>query len=82
MVEAGHGLSAVAKRLNEERVPTVGRAAHWDRGFVYKIVKGRAAVGEFQMYTQRADGPRKPDGARAVSKQSHARRSWAFAMMS
>jgi DNA invertase Pin-like site-specific DNA recombinase len=62
MAAAGYGLGAITKKLNAERVPTVGRGPHWPRSYVAKLLADRRPVGEYQPYKGR--GPKRaPDGA-------------------
>jgi DNA invertase Pin-like site-specific DNA recombinase len=62
MVAQGHGLGAIAKRLNAEGVPSVGPADHWPRSYVAKLLSSRAPMGEYQPHTRRGGGPRRPEG--------------------
>jgi hypothetical protein len=57
----GHGIAAITKRLNADRVPVLGRAENWPRSYVAKILANRTVVGEYQPFKGRA-GKRKPDG--------------------
>jgi DNA invertase Pin-like site-specific DNA recombinase len=60
----GHGLSEITKRLNAEGVPPVGNgrtAPFWARSYVHKILKSRAAMGEFQPCKGRRK-KKEPDG--------------------
>jgi hypothetical protein len=45
---AGYGLGAIVKRLNAEGVPAIGRGGLWVRGYVNKLLKSRAVLGELQ----------------------------------
>jgi DNA invertase Pin-like site-specific DNA recombinase len=63
MAAQGHGLGAIAKRLNAEGVPPVGPADHWPRSYVAKLLTSRAPMGEYQPHTRRGGGPRRPEGA-------------------
>lgn len=51
---AGHGVQAIARTLNAERVPVLGRKAVrgrkvvWNETVVYHVLKSRAAFGEYQ----------------------------------
>jgi DNA invertase Pin-like site-specific DNA recombinase len=44
----GYGISAIAKKLNREGVPTISKAPHWHDSYVYKVLINRAVVGEYQ----------------------------------
>ena len=46
MAIAGYGITAIARTLNSEKVPSFGRAKYWASSFVHKLLTGRAAVGE------------------------------------
>jgi DNA invertase Pin-like site-specific DNA recombinase len=61
----GYGLGVITKRLNAAGVPPIGRAKHWARSFVGKILSSRAVVGEFQPYTGR--GPRRAKDGKPIS---------------
>ncbi|OAI40199.1 hypothetical protein AYO40_05070 [Planctomycetaceae bacterium SCGC AG-212-D15] len=62
MAARGHGIGAIAKRLNAEGVPTVGPADHWPRSYVAKLLTSRAVIGEYVPMTRRGGGVRRPDG--------------------
>lgn len=57
----GNGLSAIARKLNREKVPVVGKGAYWARSYVEKLLTSRAILGEYQPHTRRG-GHRRPDG--------------------
>ena len=61
LAAAGYGQIAITKKLNAERVPTFGKATHWPRSYVAKLLADRRPIGEYQPYKGRA-GKRKPDG--------------------
>lgn len=61
LATAGYGLSAITKKLNVEGVPTLGRATHWPRSYVAKILNTRAVIGEYQPHKGRGS-KRTPDG--------------------
>jgi DNA invertase Pin-like site-specific DNA recombinase len=61
LVIEGHGLRTIAKRLNAEGVPPIGRSKHWFQSYLAKIVGNRAVVGEYQPHAGRGGG-RRPDG--------------------
>jgi DNA invertase Pin-like site-specific DNA recombinase len=61
MARDGYGLGVITKRLNAEHVPTLGRAEHWPRSYVAKLLANRAVIGEYQPYTGRGT-KRRPDG--------------------
>jgi DNA invertase Pin-like site-specific DNA recombinase len=48
MAVKGHGIGSIAKTLNREGVPTISKAKHWYDSYIYKILKNRACIGEFQ----------------------------------
>jgi DNA invertase Pin-like site-specific DNA recombinase len=62
LAAAGYGLGAIAKRLNAAKVPPIGRGRLWVRGYVNKLLKSRAVVGEFQPMTGRRAGDERPAG--------------------
>lgn len=47
----GHGLTAICERLNSSDIPPMGRAKHWGRSSVSKILNNRAVIGEYQPHT-------------------------------
>ena len=53
------GLWGIAKYLNENKVPILGRGKHWYKSTIQKIIRNRAAIGEYQTYHY-VDGIRKP----------------------
>lgn len=58
----GHGVSAITKRMNEEGVPPIGRAKHWVRSYVHKLLTSRSVFGEFQPHAGQLGPDRRPDG--------------------
>lgn len=47
----GHGITAIIKVLNGEKVPNLGRGKKgWNSGYVWAILHSRAVIGEFQPY--------------------------------
>jgi DNA invertase Pin-like site-specific DNA recombinase len=51
LVRSGQGKGAIAKRLNESGIPSIGwrnKDQTWFGSYVTKIVKSRALIGEFQ----------------------------------
>jgi DNA invertase Pin-like site-specific DNA recombinase len=61
MAADGHGIGVIAKRLNAEQVPAIGKARTWVRSYVGKILANRAVLGEHQPHKGRGRD-RKPDG--------------------
>lgn len=47
MYEAGTGQHSIAEALNRDGVLTFGRAEHWQRSYVIKILTNRAVIGEY-----------------------------------
>lgn len=47
MALAGHGQHSIAEALNADRVPTFGKAAHWQRSYVKKVLENPAVTGTF-----------------------------------
>jgi DNA invertase Pin-like site-specific DNA recombinase len=62
----GHGIGIITKKLNAEKVPTIGRGKRsrpfWARSYVAKILMNRAVVGEYQPFTRRGGQKRGPEG--------------------
>lgn len=44
---AGKGQHAIAQAFNVEGVPTFGSAGHWQKSYVFKILKSHAVIGKF-----------------------------------
>lgn len=44
----GFGQVSIAKRLNAEGVPVVGKSTCWHDSYVYRLLTSRAVLGEFQ----------------------------------
>jgi DNA invertase Pin-like site-specific DNA recombinase len=65
MAAAGQGRRLIARRLNQEAIPTFGagrrRAEIWHDSYVQKILTNRAVLGEYQPF-KRVNGARIPDG--------------------
>jgi DNA invertase Pin-like site-specific DNA recombinase len=61
MAVAGYGLTTITKKLNAENVQAAGRAGHWPRSYVAKILSNPAVIGVYQPYTRRGTD-RRPDG--------------------
>lgn len=60
---AGQGAFVIARKFNEERVPTFGRSDAWGTSSVKKLLKNRAVIGEFQPCRKsREDKHRTPEG--------------------
>lgn len=59
LAAAGNGQHAIAHRLNQEGVPTFGKAQHWHRSTVKKILESPAVRGTFIPHTQRREGEKK-----------------------
>lgn len=63
LAAAGYGLGGIVKRLNGDGVPPIGgKAPHWTRSYVGKILIDRRAIGEYQPRKGREGRGRKPDG--------------------
>jgi DNA invertase Pin-like site-specific DNA recombinase len=64
---AGMGVFAIAKKLNAEKVPVIGRThfkgrpMEWCMTSIYSILTSRAAIGDYVPYKCRGEG-RKPQG--------------------
>jgi hypothetical protein len=48
LIETGLGTTAIAKRLNDEGVPSPNDAGRWHHSTVLEIAKNRAVLGEYQ----------------------------------
>lgn len=62
MADAGHGSFAIARRLNHTKVPTFTKSNGWHESYVTKILRSRAALGEFQPHRYDDKGNRIPYG--------------------
>jgi DNA invertase Pin-like site-specific DNA recombinase len=65
LVQAGYGLTGLARRLNSERVPCLSAhkrsAKRWTRSYLGKLLNDRRLFGEYQPYKGRGK-KRQPDG--------------------
>ena len=61
MAASGIGKRLIARRLNEEKVATFGRASTWGQSYIQKILFNRATLGEYQPHEGRS-GHRQLDG--------------------
>ncbi len=55
------GLWAIARHLNETKVPTFGKSELWNKSYITKIIHNRAVLGEFQPH-KLISGKRIPEG--------------------
>ena len=55
------GIWSIARHLNENKVPTFGKAKFWYKSYITKIISNRAVIGEFQPHKLVA-GERIPEG--------------------
>lgn len=55
----GYGTPRIIKKLNEDKVPTIGKTGLWVKGYVGMILRDRRAIGEYQPRTGKK---RVPDG--------------------
>ena len=60
----GMGKQSIARQLNEDGVPTFGRAAAWRASSVQKILASDAVIGTFQPHTKPKGGIREVAGDR------------------
>jgi hypothetical protein len=58
----GIGAYSIAKRLNGERIPTIGPSPRWLPSSISKILENRAVTGEFQPMSRKGGGQRRPTG--------------------
>ena len=59
----GMGQDSIAKQFNAKRIPTFGRAKHWQRSYIAKITSNPAVIGTFHPHLKRKavdGGKRKP----------------------
>ena len=70
---SGLGAMTIARRLNDESVPTFGRSNGWQPSYIKKILTDRAVIGEFQPHLSPKDRARQPVGrVRAVMRRQEA----------
>ena len=56
LYNAGHGMSAIVRKFNGEKIPTWGRGKSWNVSYIHQILHSRAVIGEFQPHvTKSAD---------------------------
>lgn len=58
---SGLGVNAITKKLNQS-IQTIARTDTWHRSYVLKILKNRAAIGEYQPHLGHSGPNRKPIG--------------------
>lgn len=58
----GYGLGRIAKQLNAEKIPSIGRVNYWARSYIAKILSNRAVLGEYQPHTIAHGQKRHPTG--------------------
>lgn len=61
LAASGYGSMAIAKKLNAEKVPAIGRSGTWQQIYVHKILHSRSVLGEFAPHAGR-NWSRRPDG--------------------
>lgn len=64
LVMSGVGRHAIVKRLNEAKIPSIGRRGArkiWFESYIVKILRNRALIGEFQPH-KLVNGKREPAG--------------------
>ena len=61
MAADGYGCSMICRKLNAEGLPSIGRAAHWYKSYLIRILRGREVLGEYQPHSGQS-GSRKPIG--------------------
>ena len=52
---SGWGAYSIAKKLNEQKLETWGRAKFWQESYIKKIIHNRAVIGEYQPYVTERD---------------------------
>jgi DNA invertase Pin-like site-specific DNA recombinase len=56
----GSGYETIARTLNEGKVPTWGRAQHWHRSYIVRLLRNPATIGTFVVHeTTHQEGKRK-----------------------
>jgi DNA invertase Pin-like site-specific DNA recombinase len=59
--KGGMGQHAIAHDLNKRKVPVFGKAEHWHRSYIAKILRNRSVLGEFHPHLRETqNGKRKP----------------------
>lgn len=59
---AGFGKQHIAKKLNEDNIPTFGRAEAWHASYIQKILTNISVLGELQPYVKARGAKREPVG--------------------
>jgi len=59
MAAKGYGTRSIAGKFNKEGRPAISKARSWQDSFVWKILSGRQAVGEFQPMVSTFDSDKK-----------------------
>jgi DNA invertase Pin-like site-specific DNA recombinase len=57
----GLGIRGIPRRLNQEKVPAIGKLKAWGRSYVAKLLKDRRVLGEYQPHVMEG-GRRVPHG--------------------
>lgn len=63
----GVGMSTICKMLNQENVPTLGGGKNWGRSYIFKILKNRAVLGEYQPFSSVKVNGREIESSRRVA---------------
>jgi len=53
MALSGHGVSVIANKLNEEKIPSWGRSKYWQNGYINKILSNGTVYGLYRPSTKR-----------------------------
>jgi DNA invertase Pin-like site-specific DNA recombinase len=61
MARDGIGQGSITKKLNAEKVPSIGDQPHWVRAYVAKLLRDPRVIGVYQPMTYRG-GKKRPDG--------------------
>jgi hypothetical protein len=64
MAAAGTGKRLIARRLNDEKIPTFGKSSTWGHSYIQKIPLDRAVLGQYQPHKGKTSS-RKRVGSRA-----------------
>jgi hypothetical protein len=62
LAKRGYGFQAIAKKLNQDKIPPLGKSNFWHPSYIQKTLRNRACIGEHQPYTSE-NGERSPVGS-------------------
>jgi DNA invertase Pin-like site-specific DNA recombinase len=61
LASSGYGATVITKRLNAEKIPVIGRRPYWIKSSVWRLLRNRAVLGEYQPHKGRGS-KKKKDG--------------------